>query len=66
MVFYSVTSGRVEGWDWAMAVDNLTKVVRFSLDQGEESPEKEKEFDASNVDTATPILRGRLPKRKLN
>ena len=56
----------MEGWDWAMAVDNLTKVVRFSLDQGAESPEKEKEFDASNVDTATPILRGRLPKRKLN
>jgi len=56
------TTGRLESWDWSQAVDTLTKVARFD---GEDTPSKE--FNASNVNTDTPICGARkiLKKRKL-
>lgn len=55
-------TGSLESWDWSQAVDTLTKVARFD---GEDTPSKE--FDASNVNTDTPICGARktLTKRKL-
>ena len=55
-------NGRLECWDWQEAVDNLVKVARLDL---EDTPSKE--FDASNVNTDTPICGAKkiLTKRKL-
>ena len=59
------TTGTVEGWDWAYAVETLGKVAK--LDEDEEDPKTTDSFDASNVDTNTPkIARGKVSKRKLN
>jgi len=56
------TTGSLETWDWSQAVNNLTKVARFD---GEDTPSKE--FNASKVNTDTPICGARktLTKRKL-
>ena len=57
------TTGSLESWDWSQAVDTLSKVARF--DGAGDTPSKE--FDASNVNTDTPICGARktLTKRKL-
>lgn len=54
--------GHLDTWDCSQAVDTLTKVARFDMD---ETPNKE--FNASNVNTDTPICGARktLAKRKL-
>jgi len=54
-------TGRVDGWDWATAVETMEKVAKLDEDDSEDS------FDASNVDTDTPkMATRRVPKRKLN
>ena len=58
-------TGSLECWDWSQAVDTLTKVARFDGEDEEDTPSKE--FDASKVNTDTPICGARktLTKRKL-
>ena len=58
-------TGSIQDWDWSQAVDTLTKVARFDEEQEEDTPNKE--FDASKVNTDTPICGARksLTKRKL-
>ena len=58
-------TGSIQDWDWSQAVDTLTKVARFDEEQEEDTPNKE--FDASKVNTDTPICGARkgLSKRKL-
>lgn len=56
-------TGKVDGWDWATAVETMEKVAKLD----EDDPEEEDSFDASNVDTDTPkMATRRVPKRKLN
>ena len=62
-------TGTVVGWDWARAVETLSKVARLDA----ETPAKGgvgAVFDASNLETDTPLkgqeLSKRGPKRKLN
>ena len=56
-------TGKVDGWDWATAVETMEKVAKLDEDDSEE----EDSFDASNVDTDTPkMATRRVPKRKLN
>eukprot|EP00092_Neocalanus_flemingeri_P007883 GFUD01008509.1.p1 GENE.GFUD01008509.1~~GFUD01008509.1.p1 ORF type:complete len:346 (-),score=128.55 GFUD01008509.1:163-1200(-) len=60
-------TGTVAGWDWVKAVETLGKVARLDA----ETPVKDGAgaWDASNVDTETPLhgqeLKKRVPKRKL-
>ena len=55
-------NGFIDSWNWKQAVDNLTKVARL-----DEQDTPSKEFDASKVNTDTPICGAKrnLTKRKL-